>query len=154
MKASGITFWWPWKVVLSLAMLVYALWCWIAGPASPALVPAILWDVVIIVLGGVIHLWHYAILKRNSPRVGEPGRLVSDQGLFRYIRHPMYLGDTVMVAGAFLAARDVIGLCGLVLFVFVVIRLCLDEDRLMAKSFGEEFREWRRRSRLVIPLVF
>lgn len=151
---QGITFWWPWKVGLSAAMLLYAVWCWINGPVAPVFFRVPFADQVLLAAGAVIHLWHFLILKHSSPRVGEPTRLVTDRGLFRLMRHPMYFGDLVMVLGASLAAGDALALAGLIGFTGIAWRLSRDEDVLMARRFGEEFTQWKQKTRLFIPGVF
>lgn len=145
----GISRWWPAKVVLSLIAILYAVYSLVAGPFTPALELPLLPGQILIVSGAALHLWHYKILKQEVPAPGNPARLVTGKGLFRFIRHPMYLGDAIMVLGATLMSGELLSLLLMAAFLPAVFFLARDEDRMMAEAFGKEFAAWRSRTRLL-----
>ena len=70
------------------------------------------------------------------------------RGIFRYSRNPMYLGMAlVLVAWAVWLARPLL-LLGVVAFVLYMNRFQIaPEERAMARIFGEDYVEYRRRVR-------
>lgn len=144
---DGITPWWAPKVALHLAALCWA--AWILWNGGGALAP---WPGQLLIVGGAaIELWHFAILRRASPSLGSPARLVSGRGLFRWIRHPMYLGDAVMVLGALWIAMDAVSAALAAGFALSVALLARDEDRMLEARFGAEFRAWAARTGRLAP---
>ena len=142
MKRRGISPFWGPKVVLQLALIGYAGWRLWAGPGSLSVTTWNLPGQVLVVLGGVCELWHYVILKRHAGAVGETRSLLTRGGVFRWVRHPMYLGDALMVLGALWIAADVWALALTVAFCVAMRGLLRDEDALLDEKFGEDFRAW------------
>lgn len=77
------------------------------------------------------------------------------EGLFRYSRHPNYLGDLIsfsglcLISGAWVtAAVPLLMLCG---FVFVNIPVL---DSHLHDRYGDAFDEYARRTRKLIPFVY
>jgi len=149
---AGVSPWWPPKVLLSLGMIA-----WVALSSAgiaglrPVVPPPLAAGLVLLVAGAGIHLWHYAILKRAAGGLGMPSQLVTRGGFFPRVRHPMYLGDAVMTLGAVLAVMDVAAIAAWFAFAAITIALARDEDRMMEASFGDDFRAWKARSRLLGP---
>jgi protein-S-isoprenylcysteine O-methyltransferase Ste14 len=85
-----------------------------------------------------------------SPRPG--GRLVTG-GPYRYLRHPMYLGQALIALGAplTLGARWVVWLAAPALTILVA-RAAL-EDAALARAFPEH-GGWAARAKRLIPFVF
>jgi protein-S-isoprenylcysteine O-methyltransferase Ste14 len=75
-------------------------------------------------------------------------------GLYKRVRHPMYLGLLMSMAGLPLVFRSwlVIPIWGLTL-VFVLLRMG-QEERLLAEHFGSEFESYRRRTWRLLPYVY
>jgi protein-S-isoprenylcysteine O-methyltransferase Ste14 len=75
-------------------------------------------------------------------------------GLYRYIRHPSYTGLILSMIGYVLIFRSVIGLfLNILLFLFLVSRMN-DEERFLEAHFGDEYRNYRLRTRRLVPLVY
>jgi protein-S-isoprenylcysteine O-methyltransferase Ste14 len=79
--------------------------------------------------------------------------LVSD-GPYRFVRHPIYTGLLLLYLGSALAVGRVAGLIGfLMLFCGLYIKLRL-EEKLMIKHFHEKYKEYMKRTKMLIPYVF
>lgn len=83
----------------------------------------------------------------------EDHRLVTD-GIYREIRHPMYLALFVFALGQILVLPNHLvawpfGLAMIVLFVHRVDK----EEAMMLEEFGEEYRRYQERSHLLIPRI-
>ena len=85
----------------------------------------------------------------------QPGQHVVDQGLYRYLRHPSYTGSFITILGYGLALTNglsvliVLALPGLV----YAFRIRVEEAALSA-AFGDEYRDYMRRTKRLIPFVF
>lgn len=81
----------------------------------------------------------------------EDHSLVTD-GVFRYIRHPIYASFWLWSAGQALSLQNwVAGLAGLALFLPVYVYRMNHEERMMLEQFGEEYRHYMERTGRVIP---
>ncbi len=90
----------------------------------------------------------------DSLEVREQHKLVTD-GLYRYVRHPMYTAFFMWaLAQALLLPNWIAGPAGLVgfgiLFLFRVGR----EEAMMLESFGEEYRAYMARTARLIPHIY
>jgi protein-S-isoprenylcysteine O-methyltransferase Ste14 len=89
-----------------------------------------------------------------SLQLREDHRLVTT-GIYRRIRHPMYTAFWLMaLAQALLLPNWVAGLAGLVGFGFLFFSRIGAEERLMEEAFGDEYRDYKARTKRVIPFVY
>lgn len=80
-------------------------------------------------------------------------RLVTN-GPYRFVRHPGYLGEMLSMFGIGLSMSSLVGLALAVASMpLVLYRIPPEEEMLMAR-FGDEYREYTKRSRHLIPLVY
>jgi protein-S-isoprenylcysteine O-methyltransferase Ste14 len=81
-------------------------------------------------------------------------RLVTD-GLYRYVRHPMYSSFWLWaIAQAFLLPNLVAGLAGLVGVGILYFTRVANEEAMMLRSFGDEYRAYAQRTGRVFPRRF
>lgn len=80
-------------------------------------------------------------------------RDIVTHGLYRHVRHPIYLGHILAAVGfMFLAPRFyTVVLCGIGI-VLVVFRARLEERKL--SQFSEEYRRYMRQTPFIIPIKF
>jgi protein-S-isoprenylcysteine O-methyltransferase Ste14 len=101
----------------------------------------------------MFHLTHRA-LGRNwslSLDVREGHKLVTD-GIYRYVRHPMYTAFWLWaVAQALLLPNWIAGLAGLVGFGTLYVLRVGQEERLMLDTFGDAYRAYMARTARLIP---
>lgn len=94
---------------------------------------------------GVI-LWIVSTVNLGRSLAVLPGadRLVR-RGIYKYLRHPMYLGITLTLFGLLLACGSIFGMIYLLAVVlplnFVRIRM---EEKALAEKFGETYRAYRK----------
>ena len=103
-------------------------------------------------------LWRsHADLAQNwSPKleVREDHTLITD-GVYRYIRHPMYAAHWLWaVAQALLLHNWIAGLASLFAIIPLYIRRVPHEEQLMIDQFGEEYREYMTRTGRIVPPIF
>jgi protein-S-isoprenylcysteine O-methyltransferase Ste14 len=81
-------------------------------------------------------------------------RLKTD-GLYRFVRHPSYLGALLAMAGWALVFRSIIGLLlTATMFVPLIARICAEEE-FLAREFGEQYRSYQDRTRWrLFPFIY
>ncbi len=108
-------------------------------------------------VGLVIRLLSIATLKRffsYSVATVQEQRIV-DTGLYKFIRHPGYLGQLIIFLGISISISN--GLSILAMMIPVVIGYAYRinvEERFMAEQFGEEYLDYRKRTKKLIPFIF
>jgi protein-S-isoprenylcysteine O-methyltransferase Ste14 len=89
-----------------------------------------------------IDLEEYQVLTRQS---------VTTTGIYRYIRHPIYSGDILLLIGLELALNSWLVIA--VLFIIpIVVRQVLVEEAILAKAFPQ-YRDYVLSTRRFIPFV-
>ena len=76
-------------------------------------------------------------------------------GIYRYIRHPSYLGSLVSFAGMGLSLNNWISL--IIIFVPVLIAMLNRiriEEKVLTEHFGNEYLEYKRKTKRLIPFVY
>jgi protein-S-isoprenylcysteine O-methyltransferase Ste14 len=80
-------------------------------------------------------------------------RLVTN-GIYRFIRHPSYLGLIMTTFGWALAFRSLIGLLLAVLVVPILVARIRAEEALLLSHFGAEYEAYRARAWRMIPWLY
>ena len=75
-------------------------------------------------------------------------------GLYRYVRHPRYLGLILVGLGLTSLFRSGIGLVAFILLVGLLLLRIQDEEKLMYQEFGVEWQAYCQRSWHLIPYVY
>lgn len=79
------------------------------------------------------------------------GQRVVDRGLYRWIRHPIYVGDLLLLIGFELALESWL-VVGAVLLVPVVLRQAIREERMLVASL-DGYADYCRRSKRFVPFL-
>jgi protein-S-isoprenylcysteine O-methyltransferase Ste14 len=86
--------------------------------------------------------WIIAIVNIVSIPLGEPW----NKGLYRYSRHPMYLGLFLTLIGAGIASASWIFLLFSIVFIILCALLVSAEERFCLDKFGTPYREYMNRT--------
>ena len=102
---------------------------------------------IVMTIGFSLEVWGYAVLFRSLSIVPE-ARDLKVTGPYRFVRHPIYLGQFIAQGGFLLIAARSHWLWISLYVVFVAMQLYRSklEDRVLATAFGEPYREWQRRT--------
>ena len=79
------------------------------------------------------------------------GQLLVNKGIYRYIRHPIYLGDVLLILGLELALNSWL-VIGVIVLLLIVIRQALAEEVILSNSLPG-YIEYRRLTKMFIPFV-
>lgn len=117
----------------------------------------IVWIGAPLVLAGVlIAVWarlHLAGNWSGSVTLKEDHELVRT-GPYRYVRHPIYTGMLLAVAGTACAIGQVRGILGFALAFLALWHKSRIEERMMVERFGEAYLGYRAAVKGLIPFVF
>jgi protein-S-isoprenylcysteine O-methyltransferase Ste14 len=87
--------------------------------------------------------------------ITEEDHKLNTEGVYKYIRNPMYSGALIAVIGFGLVFRSIITLLIVSIFYFIVFKMRIDEEeRLLYEAFGEEFTDYKKKSKKLIPFIY
>jgi protein-S-isoprenylcysteine O-methyltransferase Ste14 len=118
---------------------------------------AVRWaGLVLFVLGTSLVFWSGLILGRfySGEVTIQKDHLLITSGLYRYIRHPRYLGGIILGIGLSLIFSSWIGLALSIPFIGLILLRIRDEEALMYKEFGQESEEYCKQSWRLIPFLY
>lgn len=118
------------------------------------LMPASLITGIALTVGGYIAtLWCYRIMG-NAWRIGinrqEKNQLVTE-GPYRWIRHPIYAFQAVMLAGGILLLPTLCSLAILLIHLVCVLAKARDEETYLLTVHGEAYRNYLSRTGRLLP---
>jgi len=94
-----------------------------------------------------------SLVSTGRLQVVESHRLVKD-GLYRRIQHPIYLGETIRNLGFVLIPSSIYGVLFIaVATIFLLFRIGI-EERMLIEVFGDEYREYQRNTKRMIPYIY
>lgn len=133
---------------------------------------------VILCAGLPLRLGPYSALGRNFTfALAQPDRLTTT-GIYKYVQHPSYVGLVLTLAGnaALLWRRDGVLSCwvppswmetlvrwkavevflgtGLVSGLWMLWKRTLEEEKMLHRAFGREWKEWHAKTARFIPWIF
>jgi len=123
--------------------------------------PAQAWAVVLGTIAFAAALWLFRRSHKDLGRnwsitleIRDQHRLVCN-GIYRLIRHPMYASFWLMAIGqALLLTNWVAGLAGPIAIGVLFFLRVGEEERMMLRNFGEEYRAYMTRTKRIIPYVY
>ena len=86
-------------------------------------------------------------------QIVENHHLVKD-GLYKHVRHPIYLGQILLQFGIVSVFSSVYGVLLMAVatgFLFFRIR---NEERMLVERFGEEYEEYQRTTKRIVPYIY
>lgn len=102
---------------------------------------------------GILAIWNMRISNlRTSPEVAEGGKLVTN-GIYKFIRHPMYLG---LILVSISLVLDYLTFFRIILFDLLVLNQILKlnyEEKLLEKHF-KDYPEYKKGTKKLIPFIY
>ena len=111
---------------------------------------------VVTVLGLWLAIWARVTLGGNwsgTVTFKEDHELIV-RGPYALVRHPIYTALLLMFLGTALALGTVGGFVGLAVFFLSFWIKLQQEEALMTEHFGDQYRDYKKRVRALVPLVF
>jgi protein-S-isoprenylcysteine O-methyltransferase Ste14 len=148
-RYHGIPRFFAFESAFVLLLLNYRLW--FINPFSP--VHILSW--ILLISSAYVGLEGYFRLKREGNPVNQfenTSHLVKS-GVYRYIRHPLYL--SVLMVGLGIMLKDPGKnqlLLGFILLTAIFLTALTEEKEMIAK-FGDEYRQYMKESKMFVPFV-
>ncbi len=112
---------------------------------------------IIYVIGGSISLIsRFQLGKFGSGRlkIKEEHELINE-GIYKYLRHPMYLGGLIGVIGFCLVFHGFIMMFVTLTLYFITFRnRMIYEEKILQEQFGEKYVEYMKKTKRIIPFVY
>ena len=97
----------------------------------------------------------YLVRKMGKPKgeLDETTELITS-GIYKYIRHPLYSSLLFLGLGAFFKHVTIItGIIVLLIIIFVILTAKTEEKKDI-KKFGESYKNYVSKSKLLVPFVY
>lgn len=80
-------------------------------------------------------------------------RLVT-AGVYKYIRHPGYLGEVISMFSVGLSLSSIVGLVLAIVSLFLVLMRIRPEEDMLIDKFGDEYRSYMKKTKRLIPFIY
>jgi protein-S-isoprenylcysteine O-methyltransferase Ste14 len=118
------------RVPLGFAFAIVVLW--LAAPTWRTLA----WGLPIAALGELLRLWAAGHLEKS--------REVTRSGPYRWLRHPLYVGSSLMAAGLAVAAGSIVVAAIVAIYMATTITAAiLTENAFLRQTFGADYAAWQ-----------
>lgn len=112
--------------------------------------------ILIFILGVLLYLKaKYALGDQfsNILTIVDNPRLIT-YGIYSYIRHPYYTGGILIGIGSQLAFNSILGLAVMFLPILLTFWIIPIEERMLIEHFGEEYIDYVKRTKKIIPFLY
>ena len=75
-------------------------------------------------------------------------------GYYRYIRHPLYLAETLRNFSFVLIFSSIYGALFMAVGTFFILLRIRTEERMLIEAFGEDYKEYQRKTKRIIPYIY
>lgn len=77
-----------------------------------------------------------------------------NKGVFRIVRHPIYLGAILFYLGASLITMSIASLAFLPIIISFYIVICRYEEGILTEAFGNDYLEYKKKTGMLFPKLF
>ena len=104
----------------------------------------------IVIMGISIRKYFYELSGIQVLQNREQQVTLRQEGIHKYVRHPLYLGTLLFVAGLFMLMPMLSNLIALlIIFIYTLVGIELEEKQLLSE-FGEEYKRYSKK----VPKLF
>ncbi|MEK6256743.1 MAG: isoprenylcysteine carboxylmethyltransferase family protein [Chloroflexota bacterium] len=111
---------------------------------------------VLIVIGGSISLVAAVTLRLHYSStlvIREDHKLIT-HGIYRFVRHPIYLGTLLVMIGLPVFVWSLYGTLIMSTLIPVFLIRIRMEEKLLTEEFGDAYRTYRKATRKLIPFIY
>ena len=148
-RYHGISRFFSFESVFILALLNLRIW--FVNPFS--ILQIISW--ILLTLSAYTVIAGYLLLSRKGNPDGNPENtsILVKSGIYKYVRHPLYLSLFLLGTGVMLKNPEKVQIAlGIVNLIALWITARIEENEMIAK-FGDEYREYMKDSKMFIPFL-
>ncbi len=103
-----------------------------------------------IILVAHVTLWRFY----SSTLVIREGHQLITHGVYRFTRHPIYLGTIMVVIGLPMFVSSLYGLLTMSVLIPVFLNRIRIEERLLTDEFGDSYRTYKEATSKLIPFIY
>lgn len=123
-----------------VGLLLVAVCAWLATPGESRVIVGL----VIAAAGQVFRTYAAGTIFKN--------RKLATRGAYSLVRHPLYLGNVMILGGFALSAGSIVLWAVIILFFLVWYPAAVRyEDAKLERLFEDEWRQWRSRTNAIFP---
>jgi len=94
-----------------------------------------------------------SLVSTSRLQIVESHRLIKD-GLYKHVRHPLYLGEILRNSGFVLIFSSIYGVLFMAVgTIFLLLRISI-EEKMLIEAFGEDYKEYQRNTKRIIPYIY
>jgi len=135
-----------------LALVLFNADYWFKNPLSPFQIVSWLFLVSSIFFAAY---GFFQFFKQGKPEGQmENTTVLIFQGLYKYIRHPLYLSLVLLAAGAFLKKPSLPGEVLTLVNIISMIATARVEEKEMLAKFGTAYAQYMKKTKMFIPFLF
>jgi len=87
--------------------------------------------------------------------VVKTGHVLKTKGMYKYIRHPSYLGELLIVAGISIGMNSVLSFIVVTLPVLMVLLYRIGvEEKLLEEEFGKEYTDYKNSTKKILFFIY
>ncbi len=101
-----------------------------------------------LIKAGFGNIWNTVRLQ-----IVEDHRLVTD-GYYQYIRHPIYVGEIARTYCLTFIFSSLYGFVIMTLTIVFLLKRIQIEEQMLLEEFGEEYEEYQRKTKKLIPFIY
>ena len=90
----------------------------------------------------------------SSTLVIKEGHTLITHGVYRFVRHPIYLGVIMATIGLSVYASSMYGFFVMLIQFPIFLNRIRLEERLLTEEFGDRYRTYKKNTRKLIPFIF
>lgn len=111
---------------------------------------------VLFVVGLVIAIVAMITLKDaySSTLVIKDDHQLVKHGIYRFTRHPIYLGVLIAIIGIPIYNSSMYGLLIMICLIPIFLNRIRMEERLLTKAFGDAYREYQETTSMLVPFIY
>ena len=110
----------------------------------------------LVVIGLTIELVAAGTLRRfySSTLVIREGHQLITHGVYRFARHPIYLGAFMVCIGVPLCVSSLYGLLTMSALIPLILNRIRIEERMLTDEFGDAYRTYKEATSKLIPFIY
>jgi len=113
--------------------------------------------IILLIIGGIILIYSLLLLGKfgsSKITIEENHRLIF-KGIYKYIRHPLYLGMILVFFGYALSFRSLISPFVFLFSFFILFKNRMDlEENMLKEKFGKNYEVYMEKTKRLIPFIY
>ncbi|MFX1313535.1 MAG: methyltransferase family protein [Promethearchaeota archaeon] len=111
--------------------------------------------IILLIIDGLILIYSRLLLGKfggSKITIGENHRIIIE-GIYKYVRHTVYLGMILVFFGYALSFRTFVTPCAFFFSFFILFKNCMDlEEKILMERFGKEYELYMEKAKRLIHL--